>query len=196
MGNTAVAQTALGCPFVVQLLSHVRLFATAWTAARQASPSFTFFWSLLKFMSIESVMPSNRLTLCHPLLLLSSMFPNESVLRIRWSKYWSFSISISPYNEYSGLISFNTVPCISTKSFLSFSFIFWVISTEGFILKNTHRENTTSVPHPELDCFYFLHSCLVCVKNTFLEFVFIFNSFMVFCFIDLFEKKNLTFPLL
>ena len=136
VGNTTVAQTALGCPFVVQLLSHVRLFATAWTAARQASPSFTFSWSLLKFMSIESVMPSNHLTLCRPLLFLSSMFPNESVLPIRWPKYWSFSISISPYSEYSGLISFKTVPWVGTKSFLSFSFIFWVISTEGFILNS------------------------------------------------------------
>ena len=98
--------------WIVQLLSHVRLFATPWTAARQASLSITNSQSLLKLMSIESVMPSNHLILCHPLLLLPSIFPsirvfsNESVLRIRWPKYWSFSFSISPSNEYSGLICF------------------------------------------------------------------------------------------
>ena len=96
----------------VQNLSHVWLFATAWTAAHQASLSITNSWSLLKFMSIESVMPSNHLILCCPCLLLPSIIPNirvssnESVLHIRWSKYWSFSFSISPSNEYSGLISF------------------------------------------------------------------------------------------
>ena len=96
----------------VQSLSRVRLFATPWTAARQASLSITNSQSLLKLMSIESVMPSNHLIPCRPHLLLPSIFPsigvfpNESVLRIRWPKYWSFSISISPSNEYSGLISF------------------------------------------------------------------------------------------
>ena len=94
----------------VQSFSHVRLFVTPWTAARQASLSFTSSRSLLKPMSIESVMPSNHLILCHPLLLPPLIFPsirvfsNESVLRIRWPKYWSFSIS--PSSEYSGLISF------------------------------------------------------------------------------------------
>jgi len=96
----------------VQLLSRVRLFATPWTAALQASPSITNSWSLLKLMSIESVMPSNHLILYCPLLLLPSIFPsirvfsNESVIHIRWPKYWSFSFSISPSNDYSGLISF------------------------------------------------------------------------------------------
>jgi len=96
----------------VQSLSHVQLFATPWTAACQASLSITNARSLLKLMSIESVMPSNHLILCCPLLLLPSVFPsisvfsNESVLRIRWPKYWSFSFSISPSNEYSRLISF------------------------------------------------------------------------------------------
>ena len=95
----------------VQLLSHLRLFATPWTAACQASLSITSSWSLLKLMPIESMMPSNHLILCDPLLLLPSILPsirvffNESVLRIRWPKYWSFSFSISPSNEYSGLIS-------------------------------------------------------------------------------------------
>ena len=96
----------------VQLLSCVRLFETPWTAALQASLSITNFQSLLKLMFIELVMLSNHLILCHPLLLPPSIFPNirvfsnESVLHIRWSKYWSFSFSISPSNEYSGLISF------------------------------------------------------------------------------------------
>ena len=96
----------------VQLLSCVWLFVTPWTAARQASLSITNSRSLLKLMSIESVMPSNRLVLCRPLLLPPSIFPsirvfsNESVLHIRWPKDWSFSFSISPSNEYSGLISF------------------------------------------------------------------------------------------
>ena len=89
----------------VQSLSHVRLFATPWTAARRASLSITDSRSLHKLMSIELVMPSNRLILCRPLLPLS-IFSKESVLRIRWPKYWSFSFSISPSNEYSGLISF------------------------------------------------------------------------------------------
>ena len=96
----------------VQSLSRVRLFATPWTAARQASLSITNSQSLLKLMSIESVMPSNHLILCRPLLLLLSIFPsirvfsNESALRIRWPKYWSFSFSVSPSSEYSGLTSF------------------------------------------------------------------------------------------
>ena len=96
----------------VQSLSHVRLFVTPWTAARQTSLSITNSWSLHKFMSIELVMPSNHLILCRPLLLPPSVFPsirvfsNESVLHICWPKYWSFSFSISPSNEYSGLISF------------------------------------------------------------------------------------------
>ena len=100
---------------VFQSLSHVRHFATPWTAARQASLSFTISQSLLKLISIESVMPSNHIVLCHPLLLLPSIFPsirvfsNESVLHIRWPKYWSFTFTISPSSEYSGLISFRIV---------------------------------------------------------------------------------------
>ena len=95
---------------VVQSLSCVRLFVTPWTAACQVSLSFTISWSLLKLMSIESVMPSNHFIICRPLFLLPSIFPsirvfsNESSLCIRWPKYWSFRIS--PSNEYSGLISF------------------------------------------------------------------------------------------
>ena len=96
----------------VQLLSHVWLFVTPWTAACQISLSITKSWSLLKLMSIESVMSSNHLILCHPLLLLPStfssirVFSNDSVLHLRWPKYWSFNFSISPSNEYSRLISF------------------------------------------------------------------------------------------
>ena len=96
--------------YALMSLSCVWLFATPWTAARQASLSFNISLSFLKLMSVESVMPSNCLILCHPLLLLPSIFPNirvffnESALCIRWPKYWSFSISSS--NEYSGLISF------------------------------------------------------------------------------------------
>ena len=99
----------------VQSLSHVRLFVNPWTAARQASLSITNSQSLPKLMSIESVMPSNHLILCHPLLLLPSIFPsirvfsNELVLRIRWPKYWSFSFNISLSNQQPGLISFRMV---------------------------------------------------------------------------------------
>jgi len=106
---------------VVQWLSHVRLFVTLWTAAEQASLTFTISWSLLKLISIELMMPSNHLILCHPLLLLSSIFPsvrvfsNESALCIRWPKYWSFSFVISPSNGYSGLLFFR----IDWSDFLS-----------------------------------------------------------------------------
>ena len=97
---------------VIQLLSCVQLVVTPWTAAHQASLPFAISWSLLTLMSIESMMPSNHLILCHPLLLLPSIFPsvrvfpNESAVCIRWPKYWSFNFSMSPSNEYSGLISF------------------------------------------------------------------------------------------
>ena len=96
----------------LQSLSHVRVFVSPWSAAHQASLSITNSWSLPKLMSIESLMPSNHLIFCHPLLLLPSIFPsirvfsNESALRIRWPKYWSFSFSISLSNEHPGLISF------------------------------------------------------------------------------------------
>ena len=95
-----------------QSLNHVQLFATPWTVAHQASPSITNSRSLLRLMSIELLMPSNHLILCHPFLLLPSIFPsirvfsNQSVLCIRWSKYWSFIFGISPPSEYSGPISF------------------------------------------------------------------------------------------
>ena len=111
-----------GLVLLLLLISPVLLFGTPWTAAHQASLSITNSWSLLKLMSINSVMPSNHLILCCLLLLLPSIFPsirvfsNESVLYIRWPKYWSFSFSISPSNEYSGLISFGINWWISLQS--------------------------------------------------------------------------------
>ena len=96
----------------VQSLSHVRLFVTPWITARQASLSITISWSSLRLMSFELVMPSSHLILCHPLLLLPPIppsirvFSNESILRMRWPKYWSFSFSIIPSKEHPGLISF------------------------------------------------------------------------------------------
>ena len=113
-------------------------FVTPWTSARQASLSFTISWSLLKLMSIESVMPSNHLILCHPLLLPPSIFPSirvyssESVLRIRWPKYWSFSFSISPSNEYSGLSSLR----IDWLDFLA---------VQGTIKSLQHRSSKASI---------------------------------------------------
>ena len=111
--------------FIVQSLSHIQLFAILWTTAHQTSLFFTISWSLLKFMSIESVRPSNHLILYRPLFLLPSVFPSirvfssESTLPIRWPKYWSFSFSISSSNEYSGLISFDPLAVQGTlKSLL------------------------------------------------------------------------------
>ena len=112
--------------FVYQSLSHVWLFVTSRTVACQASQSITNSWSLLRLMSIELVMPSNHLILCHPCLLLPSIFPSirvfshESVLPIRWLKYWNFNFSISPSNEYSGLIFFrmNWLDLISVQGSL------------------------------------------------------------------------------
>ena len=108
-GSSAFSKSSFSS---VQSFSHVRLFVTPWNAVRQAFPSITNSWRFLKLMSIKSVMPSNHLILCRPLLLLPSIVPsirvfsNKSVLCNRWPKYWSFSFSISPSSEYSGLISF------------------------------------------------------------------------------------------
>ena len=114
--QTYYRKQAYGCQrgrtTVAQSLSHVRLSVTPWTVAHQVSLSFTISQSLLKLMSIKSVIPSNHLILCRPLLLLTLIFPrirafsNELALPIRWPKYWSLGFSISPSNEYSGLISF------------------------------------------------------------------------------------------
>ena len=149
----------------VQLLSHVRLFETSWTAAQQASLSINKSQSLLKLMSIELVMPSNHLILCRPILLPPSIFPsirvfsNESVLRIRWPKYWSFSFSISPSNEYSGLISFrmdwlNLLAVQGTlKSLLqhygSKASVLWC--SAFFIVQLSHPYKTTEKKNHNLD---------------------------------------------
>ena len=112
MDKKAVVHIHIGVFSSVQSLSRVRLFATPWIAARQASLSITNSRSSLKLMSVESVMPSSHLILCHPLLLLPPIppnirvFSNEATLHMRWPKYWSFSLSISPSNEHPGLISF------------------------------------------------------------------------------------------
>ena len=134
----------------VQSLSHVRLFATPWTAACQASLSIANSMSLLKLTSIESVMPSNHLNLCHPLLLLSSIFPSirvfsdESVLRIRWPRYWNFSFSISPSNEHPGLISFR---------------MDWLVSLQPKGLSRVFSNTTVQKHHffdAQLSFFFFL----------------------------------------
>ena len=141
----------------VQSISRVRLFVTPWTATQQASLSITNSRSLIKLMSIESVMPSNHLTLCRPLLFPPSIFfsirvfSNQSVLRIRWSRYWSFSFSISPSNEYSGLIS-PRIDCldllavqVTLKSLLqhhsSKASIFWC--SAFFTVQLSHPHMTT-----------------------------------------------------
>ena len=114
----------------VQLLSCVQFFVTPWTVACQASQSITNSRNLLKFMSIQSVMPSNHLILWHPCLLLPSIFPsimvfsNKSVLRIRWPTYWGFSFSISPSNEYLGLISFRITPQFKSIDSSVFSLLY------------------------------------------------------------------------
>ena len=129
--KTSVSQSVSSVSQSVQSLSHVRLFAAPWTAARQASLSITNTRSLLKLMSTELVMPSSHLILCRPLLLLPSVSPsirifsNESVLCIRWPKYWSFSFSISPSSEYSGLICFRIdryFLCTYSLSFIHLNF--------------------------------------------------------------------------
>ena len=136
----------------VQSLSRIRLFATQWTPARQASLSITNSRSLFKLMSIESVMPSNHLLLCHPLLLLPLIFPsirvfsNESVLHIRWPKDWSFSFSISPSNEYSGLISFR----------MDWLDLLAVQGTLKSLLQHTHY--SSKAPILQCSAFYFFET--------------------------------------
>ena len=131
---------------VVQLLSCVRLFVTLWTVARQASLSFTISWNLLRLVSVESVMPSNHLILYCPLLLLPSIFPsirvfsNESTLRIRWPKDWSFNFSISPSNEYSGLISFK----------IDWFDLFAVQGLSGVFPSTTIQKHQFFIPQPSI----------------------------------------------
>ena len=134
---------------------------TPWAAAHQASLSFTISWSLLKVMSFESVMPSNHLILCHPLLLLPSIFPNirvfssESVLCIRWPKYWSFSFSISPSNEYSGLISFR----------IDWFDLLAVQETLKSLLQH-HNLKASILQYPAFFMVQLLHSYMITGKTT------------------------------
>ena len=134
---------------------------TPWAAAQQASLSFTISWSLLKVMSFESVMPSNHLILCHPLLLLPSIFPNirvfssESVLCIRWPKYWSFSFSISPPNEYSGLISFR----------IDWFDLLAVQETLKSLLQH-HNLKASILQYPAFFMVQLLHSYMITGKTT------------------------------
>ena len=135
-----------------QPLGRAQLFATPWTAACQVSLPITNSWSLLKLMSIMSVMPSNHLILCHPPLLLPSIFPsirvfsNESALHIKWPKYWSFSFSISSSNEYSGWISFRTSPGLISLQSKGLSRVFsnttvqkhWFFRTQPSLLMPQH----------------------------------------------------------
>ena len=143
------------------MLSRVRLFATPRTTAHQTSLSITHFQSLLKLMSIELVMPSNHLILCHPLFLLPSIFPsirvssNESVLSTRWPKYWSFGFSISPSNEYSGLISFRMdlvgSPCSTRDSQDSSA---TPLSHQGSLNSLTNKISVFSKLLYYLQCFF------------------------------------------
>ena len=134
---------------------------TPWAAAQQASLSFTISWSLLKVMSFESVMPSNHLILCHPLLLLPSIFPNirvfssESVLCIRWPKYWRFSFSISPPNEYSGLISFR----------IDWFDLLAVQETLKSLLQH-HNLKASILQYPAFFMVQLLHSYMITGKTT------------------------------
>ena len=162
----------------VQSLSHVRLFVTSWTAARQASLSITNSRSPPKLMSIESVMPSNHLILCHPLLLLHSIFPsirlfsNESVLPIRWPEYQNFSFSISPSSEYSGRISFmiDWLALLAVQGTLkslpqhhsSKASILWC--SAFFIVQLSHPRYCT-VRLKMFSLFFVCSSCIICVKS-------------------------------
>ena len=145
----------------VQLLSHVWLFATPWTAAHQASLSITNSQSPPKPMSIELVMPSNHLLLCHPLLLLPPIFPrslvfsNESALRIRWPKYWSFSFNISPSNEHPGLISFR----------MDWLDLLAVQGTLKSFLQH-HTSKASILQRPAFFIVQLLHPCMTTGKTT------------------------------
>ena len=144
----------------VQSLSHVQLLATPWTAAHKASLSIANSWDLLKLMSIESVMPSNHLILCCPLLLLPSVFPSnrifshKSLLCIRWPKYWRFSFSISPSNEYAGLMSFR-ISC------------FDLLAVQGTLrnLLQLHSSETSILWHSAFFMVRLSHPYIITEKN-------------------------------
>ena len=162
---------------VVWSLSCIQFFVTPCTAAHQASLSITNSQSLLRLMSIESVMPSNRLILCCPLLLLPSTFPSirvfssESVFRIRWPKYWSFSFNISPSNEHPGLISFRmdwldllavqgTLKCLlqhhSSKASILWCSVFFIVQLSHLYVTTTRKTITFYGPLLEKSCLCFL----------------------------------------
>ena len=149
----------------VQSLSHVRLFATSWTAARQTSLSITNSHSLPKLMSIESVMPSTHLTLCRPLLLLLSIFPSinvfshESALHIRWPKYWNFSFNVSPSDEYPGLTSFRMDWFRSYLNCLVVSPSFFSLSL-NLAIRSSWSEAQSASRLVFADCIELLHLCL------------------------------------
>ena len=155
----------------LQSLSHVRLFVTPWTVAHQASLSITSSQSSSKLMSIESVMPSSHLILCHPLILLPSIFPsirvfpNESALCIRWPKYWSFSFNISPSNEHPGLISFRMdwldhLAVQGTLNSLVLSFLYSPALTSICDYWKNHSFDYTDLWQQSDWCLCFLIHCL------------------------------------
>ena len=153
-----IKKSSTSLTIVVQLFSHVQLFATPWTAACQAPLSSTISWSLLKFMSIELVIPFNHLILCRHLLLLPSVFPsirvfsNESALHISWPNYWSFCFSNSPSNEYSELISFRidwfdlTTLSVQSFSHVSLFATSWTSGLQASLLSPTPRPCSNLCP--------------------------------------------------
>ena len=175
----------------VQSLSCVWLFATLWTAASQASLSITNPRSLLKFMSIESVMPSNHLVLCRPVLLLPSIFPsirvfsNESILRIKWPKYWSFSFSISPANEYSGLFSFR----------MNWLDLLAIQGTQKSLLQH-HSSKASILMHPQENTWETLPFLMVSLMSAWPDYIPQLFSQKVICvflcryFVDVIEVHN------
>ena len=181
-----------------QLLSHVRLFATLWTAARQASLSITNSQSSPKPKSIQSVMPSNHLILCRPLLLLPSIFPSirvfskESALHIRWPKYWSFSFNISPTNEHPGLISFRMgwLDLLAIQGTLKS--LLQHHSSKASVLQRS-AFFTVQLSHPYMTT----GKTIVLTRRTFVDkvmsllFIFIFLSFYLFIYFFTFYYKHL-----
>ena len=159
-------------------------FATPWTAARQAPLSFTISQNLLKFMSIESVMPSNHLIFCCPLLILPSIFPsisvfsNESALHIRWPKYWSFSFSIRPSNEYSGLISFRIdwFDCLAVQGTLKSLFQHYtskasILQHSAFFMVQLSHQHMTTGKNTALTIWTFVSKVTSLHFNTWSRFV-------------------------
>ena len=179
---------------VFQSLSHAQLFATPLTTTHQASLFFTISWSLLKLMSIELAMPPNHLILCHPLILLPSVFPgmgvffNELTLHIRWLKYWSFSFSISPYNEYSGLISFSWLTGLISLLSKGLSRVFssatipkyQFFSAQPFLRSNSHIHTWLLKKYIDLTIWNFVSKVMSLLFNMLSRFVITFLPRSVF----------------